>query len=93
MSKKIAVSKSERAWLGIMRLNATEKKQEIIKTLKIGRASFNFHWQSKNNLWGRFGGGWNWELGVQFSSWKHVILCLLIFRLTFRFKVIHEEGK
>jgi len=22
----------------------------------------------KSNLWGRFGGGWNWELGIQVGS-------------------------
>ena len=27
-----------------------------------------YHWQSKHNMWGRFGGGWNWNPGVKIGS-------------------------
>ncbi len=76
----------EKLIIGICNLNRAEKKVEITKTWKFGRVSLTFNWRSKKNLWGRFGGGWNYNLGFQCSDWRDIIFNLLIFSL--RFKVV-----
>jgi hypothetical protein len=38
---------------------------------------FVYNRRSKDNLWGRFGGGWNWELGFQ-AGGRTVIVNLLV---------------
>jgi len=51
-------------------------KQITIKK-SIGRLEFAFGYRSKDNAWGRFGGGWNWKLGVQIGG-ATVLINLLI---------------
>jgi hypothetical protein len=75
----------ERYYVGIMRLNKLLPGQEITKKFSIGRLEITFNWRSRKNLWGRFGGGWNWELGFQIGS-TTVIVNLLIFSLRFYLK-------
>jgi len=55
----------------------------------VGRLELGFSWTSKKNLWGRFGGGWNWKLGFQ-SGGRTLILNLLVFSLRF---TINERRK
>jgi len=38
---------------------------------------FSLSYRSKENLWGRFGGGWNWKLGFQ-AGGSTVIISLLV---------------
>jgi len=63
--------------VAMCRYNKANPPLEITKTAKIGRWKFTFNWRSKKNLWGRFGGGWNWNLGVK-ASGSTIILNLLV---------------
>ena len=49
--------------LAVVELNKAMKKTRHEWTRKIGRLEISYCRRSKNELWGRFGGGWNWELG------------------------------
>ena len=44
-----------------------------------------FQYREKNNLWGRFGGGWNWKLGFQ-AGGSSLIINLLVMTISFRKK-------
>lgn len=67
--------------LSIVALNKLWPKEEIIKKWFLLGLTIKFRWRSKNNLWGRFGGGWNWAFGFQ-ASGKTIHLMLLICTLT-----------
>lgn len=43
-----------------------------------------FSWRnpSPKNAWGRFGGGWNWKLGVQMGS-HTILVSLLVCEITY----------
>lgn len=71
------LTKEEYGYIGIMRLNKLLPKNEIQREWQVGRMAIMFHWRSKKNLWGRFGGGWNWNLGFE-AGGSTVILNLLI---------------
>lgn len=71
----------EAGWVALMRINQITEREEIDKSVTIGRYRFRFHWRSRENLWGRFGGGWNWKLGVQVGS-TTVMVFLLVFTLS-----------
>ena len=73
----------EKGIVAITRLNKAWNKNEIRKAVKFGRHELEFHWRSKDNLWGRFGGGWNWILGVQVGSTTVIANCL-VFSLSWR---------
>ncbi len=47
------------------------------KKFNIGKFEFVYERKDKSSLMGRFGGGWNWELGFR-AGGKTVILLLLI---------------
>lgn len=76
------LSKIETFWLWVMRANAAEKRDEIRKQVKIWKLKITFRWRSKNNLWGRFGGGWNWKLGIM-AGGKTVIVSLFVCEVIF----------
>ena len=63
--------------LSVVALNKLWPKKEIHLKKEIKGWTFSFRWRAKSNLWGRFGGGWNWELGFQASS-RTIIFMLLI---------------
>lgn len=64
-------------WLrGIIRVNA---KREWT----LGRYYFTYERRSKSNAMGRFGGGWDWNLGFQAGS-SELILNLLVSSLRVR---------
>ena len=86
----IEVDKEEAGWLGIMRLNKLWGRKEIVRKWRFGRLSIDFSWRSRKNLWGRFGGGWNWELGFQASRWRSVAFMLLICRVYVYFQTKAE---
>lgn len=46
------------------------------------RINVGFQCRSKNCLWGRFDGGWNWKVGFQ-AGGNTLIINLLIADLTF----------
>lgn len=61
-----------------------EIKDTIIMK-KIGRLSIEYRHRSPENLWGRFGGGWNWKAGFQ-AGGRTLILNLLVATLRFDLK-------
>ena len=79
------ISAEERGLIAIARMNKLEKTLEVKKTWKLGRLSITYNWRSKKNLWGRFGGGWNWIVGVEIGS-TTTIVNLLVFSLRFYVK-------
>lgn len=92
MSERL--SDTDRGILAIIRYNKLTKRTEIVKQWQLGRTQITFEWRSRCNLWGRFGGGWNWNLGLQ-ASRSTTIISLLIFSLRFdRIKKEHggEDG-
>lgn len=42
-----------------------------------------FQQRSKKNLWGRFGGGWNFKLGIDGGGWSSWIINLCIMSIRF----------
>ena len=82
------LSPDEARVVAIVRLNKAEKRREVQWEKRIGRLHIHYHWRSRKNLWGRFGGGWNWAFGFQSSS-HCVIVNLLVFSL--RFEVSKKE--
>jgi len=55
-----------------------------IADYRLGRSdtwSFRFHWRRSDGFMGRFGGGWNWKIGLQMGS-SSLIISLLIFSIT-----------
>jgi hypothetical protein len=57
------VSDREAFWLWVMRRNAAEPILKFERSLKVGKLTVRFSWRSTKNIWGRFGGGWNWKAG------------------------------
>ncbi len=45
----------------------TAKDNRIIRALRLGRLQVELHTHSAGG-WGRFGGGWQWKLGIQASE-------------------------
>lgn len=72
-----------RKWINMPYIWAcNQNKIEVVKKVKIKRLEITYHWRSKKNLWGRFGGGWNWNIGIQISG-RTMIINVLIFSLRF----------
>jgi len=76
LKKKLALADA------MVRLNHTSDRTEIRRRWTIGALEIHFLWRSPKNFMGRFGGCWNWELGVQVGG-STVILNLLVFSLRF----------
>lgn len=75
----------EKDIVAICYLNKATPKLEINKYWEIGKLRIDFKWRSKKNFWGRFGGGWNWQLGFQ-AGGNTIIFNLLICSLSFYLK-------
>jgi len=43
-------------------------KWNFIKKIRFGNWRISLEKREKDNLWGRFGGGWNWKLGFQWGK-------------------------
>ena len=52
------------------------------KQCQVGRLHVKVEWRSSRNLMGRFGGGWNWEVGIQVGG-STLIVNLLIASVRF----------
>lgn len=76
------ITKREKGIVAMVRYNLQYPPKEIRKEWIIGRFSITFSWTSSKGLWGRFGGGWQWCLGFEFSG-RTLAFNLLIFRLSF----------
>lgn len=51
------------------------------REIRIRRLFIGYEHRSKDELWGRFGGGWNWKLGLQ-AGYTTLIINLLICSIT-----------
>ena len=80
--KQQEITSEEGFWVNVMRLNRAIKTKGINKTWELRRLTIRFRWDRKSNLWGRFGGGWNWKLGFQ-AGGRCIIFSLVIFEITF----------
>lgn len=54
----------------------------VQRTLRLGRLTIKYERRFRSNMWGRFGGGWNWKLGFQ-AGHGTLILNLLVASLRF----------
>ena len=80
---------AERGIIAVVRLNEATKREYVIdKRWSFGGWGFHLTWRDKHNAWGRFGGGWNWELGFQISGGT-IIVNLLVMAL----RISREEKK
>lgn len=68
--------------IAVMRANQARPRAEVCKSIRLGRLAVTYRWRSSREPWGRFGGGWNWKLGVQ-AGGGTVILALLVCSLRF----------
>lgn len=66
----------------MIRLNHALPKKEWNRAWQVGPTKVTLSWRSKRNLWGRFGGGWNWALGVQWTTWRYVHFKLVVVSLS-----------
>ena len=88
--KTIADAMSPKEMKGILSIVALNKlwpKDEIVKKWPVLGFEITFRWRSKKNLWGRFGGGWNWALGFE-AGGSSINIMLLIFTIG-----IHKKMK
>ena len=76
----MALTDEEKGILEIVKLNKELPRTEIKKKWRVLGFNITYNWQSSKNLWGRFGGGWNWELGFQ-ASRSTLILNVLVFSI------------
>lgn len=76
------LSPQEQGIIEAVRFNKTLPLKGFRKQFQLKRLHVIFQYQSKDNLWGRFGGGWNWKVGFQIGG-STLIVDLLV--CSFRF--------
>lgn len=76
------LTEREAGILAVVRENDRVGVDRIVRECRIGRVHMKYERRSRKNLWGRFGGGWNWVLGVQWSR-TTVIVNLLVASVRF----------
>lgn len=54
----------------------------FIKKFRLGNWNVRYEHKSNKEFWGRFGGGWNWSLGIKFSP-STIVIDLLVSSLIF----------
>jgi hypothetical protein len=72
-------------------MHCFQKNIEVRRKVTIGRLEVTYSRRSSKNLWGRFGGGWQWSLGFEAGRWTRdygftVILNLLVASLRIHWK-------
>ena len=82
---KESITPREAFWVNVMRLNRATKTLEIRRKWAVGRLEVTFSWRSKKNPMGRFGGGWNWQLGFE-AGGSTIIVTLLVCSVRFHWK-------
>lgn len=70
----------ERGIIDMVRFNDVTPRLEVRRDWKLWRWEFSYRRKSSKNLWGRFGGGWNWKLGIDIGG-STIILNLLVANL------------
>ncbi len=84
------ITSEEQVILEVCRMTRkTPVLKRIDKKFSIGRLKVHIELRTSKNLWGRFGGGWNWKLGFQ-ASRSTIILSLLVF--TIRLNVVRPPN-
>jgi hypothetical protein len=73
----VKVSLYERWAIEVMRLNKKVGIDAFVYRWEWFGRRFKFEKRSADNIWGRFGGGWQWEVGVQVGT-SSVIINLLV---------------
>ena len=68
--------------IAMCRLNTLVGREGVQRIVRLWRLEVRYERRFKSNLWGRFGGGWNWKLGIQ-AGRRTVIVNLLVSSLTF----------
>lgn len=66
----------------IGRIDRGNNVREINREIKLGPIGARFTWRSGNRFMGRFGGGWNWALGVKIAKGSilfNLIFCSILF--------------
>lgn len=58
----------------------TANGEWTVKAVQIGKVRIKYEHRGPDCMRGRFGGGWNWELGFQYSSGT-LIINLLTFSI------------
>jgi len=56
--------------------------------INIGRLIASYNFRPKSSYMGRFGGGWNWQLGVDISAKTMIINCLVFY---LRFDIVDKK--
>lgn len=71
------LSVQEEAIVEMVRYNKATPRLGVLREFTLGRTKMVYTRRSSQNLWGRFGGGWNWKLGVMIGG-STVLLDLLV---------------
>jgi hypothetical protein len=76
------LTNEEKGFLSIIRLNKLWPKPKtdewlVNKRIYIGFYEIHIEKKSKKELWGRFGGGWNWIVGIEIGG-KSIIINWLV---------------
>ena len=50
------------------RAEMRDNEKCAVKTVQIGKVRIKYEHRGPDCMWGRFGGGWDWKLGFQYSS-------------------------
>jgi hypothetical protein len=58
------------------------RQKHIVKKKVFNNLQIRFSYRSSTHVWGRFGGGWNWKLGLQIGT-RTVLVSLLICEISF----------
>lgn len=88
-TETIEVTKDEKGWLEFARFRKEYDKDNKVLSIKkdweISRLKISFSFKSRRAFMGRFGGGWNWKVGVQ-GSGNQWIFSLLTCTVSFYWK-------
>jgi hypothetical protein len=74
-------------WLRVLKVNASNPIIEFSRSWRLGSFDIKFSYRSRNNVWGRFGAGWNWKLGFS-AGGRCCTLHLLIADLRIYYKKV-----
>lgn len=72
-----SLTPEEAAIVAITRINKAAPRKGSSHAWTFGRWAIKYERRSKDNMWGRFGGGWNWKVGFQ-AGGSTVIIDLLV---------------
>lgn len=64
-------------------------KKDILKKYENSWVYISFNMRKKSEIFGRFGGGWNWQLGFQIGG-STIIINLLVASVRIWFKRFEE---